>query len=423
MKKIHVHILRVLFVLLMLVFASIWVLKLKKPMAPIEVPVETPVEQPEEPIVPPAIEWKPAASFSVLPGWDTADLNASFKAFNISCDVFLRQPAEKEVGSRYFPLKAKDWHPACRAAKKLSNPSDADIKSFFEAWFNPGQFYEQESIEGLFTGYYVPVIQGSLKKSDDFTVPIYALPRNWVTFRLSDFDENLPDRKIVGRVDGHHIYPFHTRAEINQGAIDKHAPVLLWLNDQVDRLFLEIQGSGLIQLPSGREIFIGYAGQNGAAYTSIAGVLIHQGVMTRDNASMQNIRAYFKEHPDKMQDVINQNKSFVFFEKQKKAAARGAQGVYLTAGYSLAVDRAWVPLGAPVWLNTTRPDVENKEQVPLQRLFIAQDTGGAIKGPVRGDVFWGEGEKAGAIAGRMKNKGHYWVMLPRETAREEGDLR
>ncbi len=423
MKKIHIHVLRLLFVLLVVALAVILALKFKKPPIPIEKPVEIPIELPEEPVAPPKIEWREAASFNSLPGWNTADLTTSFKTFKISCDVFLRQPAKKEVGSTYFPLKVEAWYPACRAARKLSNPKEADIKAFFETWFNPGQFYEKDAIEGLFTGYYVPVIAGSLKKTDEYNVPIYALPRNWVTFRLTDFDESLPDRKIVGRVDGHHIYPFHTRAEINEGAIEKHAPVLMWLNDQVDRLFLEIQGSGLVKLPSGQEISIGYAGQNGAAYTSIAGVLINQGVMTRDNASMQNIRAYFKEHPDKMQDVINQNKSFVFFEKQRKAGARGAQGVFLTAGYSLAVDRAWVPLGAPIWLNTTRPDVESKDQVPLQRLLVAQDTGGAIKGAVRGDVFWGEGEKAGAIAGRMKNKGHYWVMLPRATPRAEADLR
>ncbi|MDF1678233.1 MAG: murein transglycosylase A [Legionellaceae bacterium] len=419
MKKVFVRVLLLIGVVLLVVVASLWFATLRKSVTPIERPAETPVQLPEEPVVPPPqVEWKETLSFNVLPGWDAADLTTSFKAFNVSCDVFLRQAPDKMVGSRYFPLKAKEWHPVCRAAKKLSNPSNAEIKAFFEAWFNPGRFYEGDPIEGLFTGYYVPVIPGSLKRTDEYTVPIYALPRNWVTFRLSDFDENLPDRKLVGRIDGHHIYPFHTRAEINKGAIDKHAPVLVWLNDQVDRLFLEIQGSGLIELPSGREMSIGYAGQNGAAYTSIASVLIRQGVLTTDTASMQNIRAYFKEHPDKMQDVLNQNKSFVFFEKQRRAGARGAQGVFLTAGYSLAVDRSWVPLGAPIWLNTERPDVEKKEQVPLQRLFIAQDTGGAIKGPVRGDVFWGNGEKAGAIAGRMKNKGVYWVMLPRDIPRE-----
>ncbi len=427
MKKNHINILRVLFVLVMLVFTSIWVFELRKSItpikeptkAPVETPVKTPEPLPEEPPKASKIEWKQAASFNALSGWDTTDLTPSFKPFLLSCDVFLRQPIGKDVGSQHFPLKAGNWYPVCRAAKKLSNPSNAELKTFFEAWFNPGEFHEEEPVEGLFTGYYVPIIQGSLKRTEKHTVPIYALPSNWVTFRLSEFDNSAPDRKVVGRVEGHHIYPFHTREEITAGAIEKFAPVLVWLDDHLDRLFLEIQGSGLIRLPNGEEVFIGYAGQNGAAYTSIASVLIKQGVMSSDTASMQNIRAYFEEHPDKMMEVINKNKSFVFFEKQQKAVARGAQGVFLSAGYSLAVDRSWVPLGTPVWLNTTRPNAEKKEeQVPLKRLFVAQDTGGAIKGPVRGDVFWGSGPEAGEIAGRMKNKGTYWLLLPRMTPRE-----
>jgi len=144
-------------------------------------------------------------------------------------------------------------------------------------------------------------------------------------------------------------------------------------------------------------------------------------VMTRDNASMQKIRVYLEAHPEEMQDVLNQNKSFVFFGKQKKATARGAQGVFLTPGYSMAVDRAWIPLGMPLWLNTTRPDPDPTSiaSAPLERLFIAQDTGGAIRGPIRGDVFWGMGKKAGDIAGRMKNKGVYWLFMPREEALEK----
>jgi membrane-bound lytic murein transglycosylase A len=424
MKKTHIHIMRFLFVLLMVIFATIWALKYKqatelkeKPEVTVEKPKVTEKEAPpeEEKKKPVTLRFKTLDSFKGLPGWDEADLSASFKTFKASCEVFLRQPPEKDVGNQYVPLKAEDWYPACRAAKQLDNPSNANIRSFFEAWFNPGEFEKEGPIEGLFTGYYVPIVDGSLRRTDLYTVPIYGLPRNWVTFRLSAFDNDAPDRKVVGRVDGHHVYPYHTREEINQGAIEKFAPVLVWVEDQVDRLFLEIQGSGIIKLPSGEKIFIGYAGQNGAAYTSIANVLIQQGILTKDSASMQNIRAYFRDNPGKMLDVINQNKSFVFFEKQQKAAARGAQGIFLTPEYSLAVDRSFVPLGAPVWLNTTRFDED--KQVPLQRLMIAQDTGGAINGPVRGDVFWGTGPKAGEIAGRMKNKGKYWVMVPRQTAR------
>ena len=418
MKKINIT--RFVSVLLVLVIVVFAVLKMKVIIPPVKKPVEVPAQVPkvpEEPVKPPSVEWQ-AGTFSDLPGWDTADLAQSLKAFKISCEAFLRQPANKAVGSDYFPLKASDWYPACRAANKLSSPSPAEHKAFFETWFTPGEFHQKEAVEGLFTGYYVPIIAGSLRKTDLYTVPVYALPRNWVTFRLSEFDNNAPDKKVVARVSGHHLYPYHTREEINQGAIEKFAPVLVWLKDQVDRLFLEIQGSGIIQLSNSGKIFIGYAGQNGSAYTSIASVLIKESVMTHDTASMQTIRAYFADNPHRVLDVINQNKSFVFFEKQAKAVARGAQGVFLTSGYSLAVDRAWVPLGTPVWLDTTRPDATGKAQEPLKRLFVAQDTGGAIKGPVRGDVFWGEGAKAGEIAGRMKNKGHYWLLMPRATAKD-----
>lgn len=396
---------RVLMVLLVLLFVYLWAVRLKLP---------TPPPKPPEP---PEIRLK-TVSFKMLPGWDTSDSRTSLSAFQTSCRAFLRQAPDKEVGSAHVPLQAKDWWPSCRVALKLSNATEVEAKAFFEAWFQPAMLEDSKPLEGIFTGYYVPVHQGSLKKTAQYNVPIYGLPSNWVRFRLKDFDPALPDRKIVGRMEGHTVVPFHTRAAINKGAISNVAPILVWLDSEVDRLFLEIQGSGFIKLADGSHMFIGYAGENGAAYTSIASVLISRGVMTRDNASMQKIKAYFKEHPDQMQEVLDQNKSFVFFDKQKKSIAQGAQGVYLTPGYSMAVDRAWIPLGMPLWLNTTKPvaDLASAESEPFDRLFIAQDTGGAIRGPIRGDVFWGTGKKAGAIAGRMKNKGVYWLFLPRGEA-------
>lgn len=424
MKKISFW--RVFLVVVMVILTSIYVVKLKKKAPPVEKPIEKPVEVP--PVIEeekPQVKWRAAKKgFKALPGWEEADLRPSLKTFKVSCRVFLRQPQDKKVGSDNISLTAGDWKPVCQAALKL--PDDAanqDIKAFFESWFTPGRFVEKRKpVQGLFTGYYVPIFEGSLNKTESFNIPIYGLPKNLVTLRLSDFDEKLPNRKLVGRVEGHNVYPFHTRAEINKGAIDKSAPKIVWLTNQVDRLFLEIQGSGVIQLPDKKQIFIGYAGQNGAAYTSIASILIKRGVMTWDNASMQNIRAYFNEHPEKMQEVLDQNKSFVFFDKQNRPEAKGAQGVYLTAGYSLAVDRAWVPLGMPLWLKTTYPNPTVENQAPLNRLFIAQDTGGAIKGPVRGDVFWGEGDKAGEIAGRMKNPGTYWLLMPRDTAAKDASI-
>ena len=235
-----------------------------------------------------------------------------------------------------------------------------------------------------------------------------------MTLDLGLFIPHLKNRKVVGRLEGNKVVPYYNREQINNGAVKGKARVLLWMHSPIDRLFLEIQGSGVIELDDGSRVYIGYDGENGAPYTAIAGVLIKQGIMTRDNASMQAIKRYLEAHPEQINSVINQNKSFVFFRKLKLDGALGSQGVALTPGYSLAIDRQWVPMGAPLWLSTSRPDSKNPDKnKPMQRLMIAQDTGGAIKGKVRGDVFWGGGDKATLIAGHMKNPGNYWMLLPR----------
>lgn len=369
------------------------------------------------------ILWKPKlhrvsfreVSFSQLPGWDRADPKKSLQAFQLSCKAFLKQNPDKPVGSDYFDLQVKDWNPACKAALSLETSSNKKVKAYFQKWFTPVEFFDRKPVRGLFTGYYMPLLHGSLTKTADYNVPIYGLPNNLVTVNLGLFDPTLKSRRIIGRKKGHQILPFYTREEINHDAIAKFTPVIAWISSKIDRSFLEIQGSGIIKLTSGEQFVVGYAAENGARYTPVAKVLIDQGVMTKDNASMQHIRKYLEAHPDQLDPVLNQNKSFVFFSVLQKEAALGAQGVALTPGYSLAIDRKWVPLGAPIWLNTSRPDQQSDKQKVFQRLMIAQDTGGAIRGVVRGDVYWGAGERATSIAGKMKNRGHYWLLLPRHT--------
>ncbi|HAZ7572167.1 murein transglycosylase A [Legionella sp. PATHC032] len=352
-------------------------------------------------------------SFKHLPGWENAQLKKSLETFQTSCRAFLKQNPERVVGTEQIDLQAKDWHPACHAALKINPVDEKSAKLFFEKWFAPVEFYDDKPVKGLFTGYYMPLIKGSYTKSKEFSVPIYELPSNLVTVDLGLFLPNLKNKKIIGRIAGNKVVPFYTREEINKGAIKDTARVLVWIHSPVDRLFLEIQGSGIIELEDGKRIFIGYDGQNGAPYTAIAGVLIKKGIMTKHNASMQRIKKYLEAHPKQMDKIINQNKSFVFFRKLSLEAALGSQGVALTPGYSLAIDKQWIPMGAPLWLNTTRPDIKNPDvNKPMQRLMIAQDTGGAIRGKVRGDVFWGGGDKATLIAGHMKNEGHYWLLLP-----------
>lgn len=352
------------------------------------------------------------ASFKQLPGWKTARITKSLQAFQVSCKTFLRQDPEQSVGSHHLELKAKDWHPVCQAALSLTSISEATARDFFQKWFAPVEFYNNKPVRGLFTGYYMPLLHGSLTKTPKYNVPIYGLPSNLVTINLGQFDPQFKNKRIIGRLVGHRVLPYHTREEINKGAIAKKAKVLVWIDSPIDRVFLEIQGSGAVQLPDGKRLYLGYAGENGAAYTSIAKVLIDKGIMTKDTASMQAIKRYLTKHPEQMDTVLNQNKSFVFFRTLKQNAALGAQGVALTPGYSLAIDRTWIPLGVPIWLNTTRPDKHHDDKKVFRRLMIAQDTGGAIRGMVRGDVYWGAGKKATYIAGHMKNQGHYWLLLP-----------
>lgn len=352
--------------------------------------------------------------FNQLPGWGSAPLSKSLLTFQTSCRAFIKQDPESVVGTDTIDLRVKDWQPACQAALQLDTKNEEAAKAFFQEWFSPVEFYDNKPVIGLFTGYYLPLLKGSLTKTDAFQVPLYEVPDNLVTIDLGEFIPNVKSRKFVGRIAGNKFVPYYDREQINKGAMEDHARVLAWVNSPIDRLFLEIQGSGIIELEDGQRMYVGYDGQNGRPYTPIAGVLIKKGVMTKHNASMQAIKRYLEAHPKQLHKVVNQNKSFIFFRKLSLDAALGSQGVALTPGYSLAIDKEWIPMGAPLWLSTTRPDSKKPDtSKPMQRLMVAQDTGGAIKGKVRGDVFWGGGDKATLIAGHMKNEGHYWLLLPK----------
>lgn len=354
-------------------------------------------------------------AFAHLPGWQSAELQKSLQAFQTSCGAFVKQDPERAVGTDTILLQVKDWLPACKIALTLNTSNEQAIKSFFQTWFTPVAFFNKKPIKGLFTGYYLPLVKGSLNQSAEYNVPVYEVPDDLVTVDLGLFSQEFPNRKLIGRLEENKLIPYYTREQINKGAIKEHARVLLWMRSPIDRLFLEIQGSGIVELDDGKRMYIGYNGQNGAPYTALAGVLIKKGAFTREQASMQLIKSYLESHPNEMDEVINQNKSFIFFRKLSLDAALGSQGVALTPGYSLAVDKQWIPLGAPLWLSTSRPYSKNpKTHKAMRRLMIAQDTGGAIKGRVRGDVFWGGGNNATLIAGHMKNEGHYWLLLPNQ---------
>lgn len=330
-------------------------------------------------------------SFEELPGWNNADVKNSLLAFQTSCKVFLKQKPSHPVGSHYINLHAKDWHPACKAALLIDSISEATARTFFEKWFNPVEFAKKEKhIHSLFTGYYMPQLKGSLTRTEKYNTPIYGLPKD------------LKWKK-----------PNYTREQIDNGVLKRKAPVIAWIDSPAERQFLEIEGSGVIKLTSGKNLYLGYAGENGAPYTSIGGVLIKNGIMTKHNASKRAIISYLKNHPSRANTILHRNKSFVFFENLKQPVALGVKGIALTPGYSLAIDRKWIPIGAPLWLATKSPQAQSDKEKKFQRLMIAQDTGGAIRGLMRGDVFWGSGKKARFLGEHMKNEGRYWLLLPK----------
>lgn len=327
--------------------------------------------------------------FEQLPGWEKTDVKKSLLAFQTSCKTFMNQDPKQPVGSSTLKLQARDWQPACKEALAAKSFTEGRAKQFFETWFHPMEFVKKASPRrGVFTGYYMPKLKGSLVKTKQYHIPIYGMPRNAKNAR------------------------HYTRAAIDHGALDKKAPVIAWIDSPVERLFMEVEGAGVIELTNGEKLYIGYAGQNGAPYTSIASVLIRRGVMTKHNASKPAIKRYLERNPQVADSILHQNKSFVFFETLNQNSALGARGTELTPGYSLAVDKKWIPLGAPLWLATTKPEQQANDK-RFQRLMIAQDTGGAIQGVVRGDVYWGSSEKAAYLGEHMKNKGRYWLLLPK----------
>jgi membrane-bound lytic murein transglycosylase A len=334
------------------------------------------------------------ATFADLPGWKEDDPSAALAAFLRSCRRLRSEP---------------DWRPVCDAAAQAGS-----ARTFFESNFQPFVVSAGNDPEGLFTGYYEPLLQGSRKRSDRYRVPLYVRPPDLVMVDLGDFREELKGQRIAGRVEEGDLVPYPDRTAIEEGALSGRDLELVWVDDPVDAFFLQIQGSGRVRLDDGSEMRVGYAAQNGHPYFAIGRDLVERGAMPKEEVSMQSIRGWLEQNPDLADGVMARNASYVFFEELKGEGPLGAQGVALTPGRSLAVDLKHWTLGAPVWLDTRAPSPRAGEpDRRLRRLMIAQDTGGAIRGVVRGDVFWGHGEEAAEIAGRMKHPGKMWVLLPR----------
>lgn len=353
------------------------------------------------------------SSFADLPGW-AGDRHAdAVPAFLRSCEKFETLPADRALGSGVPAGTVADVLPACAAALMLPADNEEAARRFFERWFRPYLVANNAKADGLFTGYYEIEVDGDLAPDDTYNVPIYRKPPDQVAVDLGEFDPALAGRSLVGRVENGRLRPYHARRAIQQGALDGRGLELVWLDDPLDAFMLQVQGSGRVHLRDGRVTRIGYAGNNGYPYRSIGRELIRRGELDADEASWQGIRRWMEKNPGKAEDLLAVNQRYIFFEEIVGDGPIGAEGVALIAGRSLAVDPRYIPLGLPLWLDTLRPGADNQ---PLRRLVVAQDAGAAIKGPVRGDFFWGTGDAALEQAGRMKHQGRYYLLLPRRLA-------
>jgi membrane-bound lytic murein transglycosylase A len=358
------------------------------------------------PVCPPA---KPApevaryveVGFDALPGWNLAALEPSLRAFLGSCP---------RPGALARP---------CASARGVPPGDEAAARRFFEQTFVPLALMNGEGVDtGLVTGYYEPILEGSRTRTDTYRHPIFGVPEDLVVVDLASVSPDVRHLRLRGRLDGRRLVPYASRAEIDSRGTAFPAPVLAWTADAVELFFMQIQGSGQVRLENGERLRLGYADQNGHPFRSLGRHLVERGELLLEQASMQGIKAWAAANPARLQEALNQNPSYVFFRELPPAGAPiGALGVPLAPGYSIAVDRRYVPLGAPVYLATTYPLSEER----LERLMAAQDTGGAIRGVVRADFFWGTGVEAGALAGRMRQQGRMWLLWPRGEALPKGE--
>jgi membrane-bound lytic murein transglycosylase A len=338
------------------------------------------------------------AQWEEVDGFKQDDLSQAWTAWQFSCSTLKNR---------------SEWQAACQAASQMTKPNTAAVQTYFKQYFNVFQATNVDGSDtGLVTGYYQPLLKGSRSKSAKYPYPLYSRPDDLIAVELASLYPELANKRIRGRLTENKLIPYYSRAEIEQIPSPLSGKELIWVDDIIDLFFLQIQGSGIIQLESGEQVPVGYADQNGHSYQSIGRLLIERGELTLDKASMQGIKDWARNNLDKLAELLNSNPSYVFFRELPAGLPGpiGALGVPILAERSVAIDPKHIPLGAPVFLSTTYPN----SQKPLRRMMIAQDTGGAIKGGVRADFYWGAGYQAGRQAGAMKQSGKIWVMLPKD---------
>ncbi len=369
--------------------------------------------QERQPITFPDTQYQPV-DWAELEGWNDDDHAAAFAAFLSSCRTLdAKQRQTRELPA--IPAALKD---ICVRAKAAIPLDDEGAKKFFEENFAPIRINKLGDTDGFLTGYYEPIMDGSRVPTGEFTAPLYRRPPNLVASGRRKLGDVFPSKGVfVGRRVGRRkIVPYYTRAEIEDGALDGWHLEICYLRDQVDVLFAQIQGSARIRLEDGTILRVNYDSHNGWPYTPVGRVLVDSKIMTKDQVSMQSIRDWMEANPDQAKDVRRQNRSYVFFRITNLAnedEAVGGEGVQLMPGRSIAVDRSLHAYGTPFFIQAALPIAGEKAATKFDRLMIAQDTGSAIVGPARADIYFGAGDETARIAGRIKHTGGFVMLLPR----------
>jgi membrane-bound lytic murein transglycosylase A len=354
--------------------------------------------------------------YSDLPGWTDDKLSEAVPSFLRSCAVIAKLKDTDPMGHDGHGGKAGQWRKACAAAARVKPGDDAAARAMFEAELVPWQAAGKAGTEGKLTGYNVQQVRASRKKGGKYQYPIYDRPKDLVMIDLSKHIPDAHGRRIWGKLDPATgtVVPYPTRPEIRKGALAGQNLELMYADDPVDVLFAHIEGSAKAIMDDGSTVWLEFAGKNGRAYRGVGGVLKSMGeLQAPGSGTMQGIRKWFTDNPGRFDEVVDQSHSFVFFKVSKEAGAIGSQMVVLTPERSIAIDRAYIAHSTPIWVDTRAPNVGTTGSSPWRKLLIAQDTGGGILGPVRGDIYWGDDAAAADRGGRMGGAGKYWLLLPK----------
>ncbi|MBR0758508.1 MltA domain-containing protein [Bradyrhizobium jicamae] len=367
----------------------------------------------ELPLQVPGSQYEPLA-WSSIPGWSDDDHLSAYKTFRASCKPIAGQPQGAPAEAKALGASLRD---PCRIAKGLDLTDSAKAKDFFEQNFVPLRISRLGEGEGFVTGYYEPVLEGSKTQTDVYNVPVYRRPSNLFVRGKNQSSVGLPNGGQVFRKIGRRkLVPYYDRGQIEDGAIAGRGLEIAWLKNPTDLLFAQIQGSARIKLTDGSTLRINYDAHNGYPYTPVGRVLIDRGIIPRDQMSMQKIREWMEQNPDGAKELRRQNRSYVFFrvvQLSDKDEPLGAQGVPLTPGRSIAVDKGLHVYGTPFFIEGELPIESEQSKTPFRRLMIAQDTGSAIVGPARADLYFGAGADAGKVAGRLKQSARFVMLVPK----------